>query len=195
MNTKHLDLGCGTKPRNPYNAKNVYGVDIRPGTCDSQFTIVSADLVQEPIPFKDNYFDSISAYDFLEHIPRVTIINGKTKFPFIELMNEIWRVLKHDGKFYASTPAYPHPAAFQDPTHVNIITRETHQYFVGKDPTSRMYGFNGGFSIIRIKPTRGGVFDYLPWKQEGWIDKFKEKRREKRNTNSHVIWELKAIKQ
>lgn len=27
--TKTLDLGCGPNPRNPYNADELYGIDIR----------------------------------------------------------------------------------------------------------------------------------------------------------------------
>jgi hypothetical protein len=27
--SNHLDLGCGTSPRNPYEMKNIFGLDIR----------------------------------------------------------------------------------------------------------------------------------------------------------------------
>ena len=47
-------------------------------------------------------------------------------------MNEIYRVLKNRGKFYAFTPYYPKAQVFQDPTHVNFITVDTHEYFVEK---------------------------------------------------------------
>ena len=101
--------------------------------------------------FDDNFFDSISAYDFLEHIPRVRIKdNGDTNFPFIDLMNEVYRVLKTKGKFYAVTPYYPKPEAFQDPTHVNIITKKTHEYFCGSDCYGKYYGFKGNFKKIRV---------------------------------------------
>jgi len=30
MKTKTLDLGCGVNPRNPFNADELFGVDIRP---------------------------------------------------------------------------------------------------------------------------------------------------------------------
>ena len=63
-------------------------------------------------------------------------------------MNEVWRVLKPDGKFYSSTPAFPHAAAFWDPTHVNFITEETFPlYFDNTNIWARGYGFKGSFEI------------------------------------------------
>ena len=66
-------------------------------------------------------------------------------------MNEIYRVLKPGGLFYASTPAFPSPEAFQDPTHVNIITDGTHEYFCGGNPDARIYGFTGQFVAIEAE--------------------------------------------
>jgi SAM-dependent methyltransferase len=62
----------------------------------------------EPIPFESNFFDSVSAYDFLEHIPRQAIDYQAmiTRVPFLELMSEIHRVLKPNGRFFALTTAY-----------------------------------------------------------------------------------------
>jgi SAM-dependent methyltransferase len=194
MNQRHLDLGCGTKPRNPYRAGNLFGIDIQPSLSIVGATIRRADLFCEPIPFEDSFFDSVSAYDFLEHIPRTTVNESATRFPFIEVMNEIWRVLKDGGLFYASTPAYPHPAAFQDPTHVNIITRQTHIYFTGPQLLGRMYGFNGNFECIRSMPVRGGEFEYQPTDTPNWIEHFRLKRRDRQNKNSHLLWEFKAVK-
>jgi len=63
-------------------------------------------------------------------------------------MNEIHRVLAKGGVFLSSTPAFPHPEAFQDPTHVNIITDKTFPiYFNDHYPVAHMYGFIGGFKI------------------------------------------------
>jgi Methyltransferase domain len=93
MKTQHLDLGCGGRPRNPYQKTDLYGLDIKvpDDNIDSKF--VSANLSLERIPFPDSYFDSISSFDFLEHIPRVLSVAGGsgTRLPFIELMNEVHR--------------------------------------------------------------------------------------------------------
>jgi hypothetical protein len=50
--TKTLDLGCGLRPKNPFNADDVYGIDIREG--GDKVSI--ADLAVEPIPFDDCFF-------------------------------------------------------------------------------------------------------------------------------------------
>lgn len=194
MNLRHLDIGCGQKPRNPYRAGELFGVDIRPLIDVGGVTIRGADLFREPIPFEDSFFDSVSAYDFLEHIPRTSINQNETRFPFIEVMNEVWRVLKDGGYFYASTPAYPHPAAFQDPTHVNIITRKTHIYFTEPQVLGRIYGFNGNFKCIRSIPVCGGVFEYEPTKTQNWFEKLGLYRRDRRKKHSHLVWEFQAIK-
>jgi len=148
MRTKTFDLGCGLKPRNPFNADELFGIDIRP---NENQDIKVADLAIEAIPFPDDHFDYVSAYDFIEHIPRV-IYNPNRRFSFIELMNEIYRVLKMGGTFASFTPAFPKEAAFVDPTHVNIITENTFPlYFDNKNRWGKDYGFIGSFEIVDQK--------------------------------------------
>lgn len=148
---RHLDLGCGKFPRNPYGRAELCGVDIRPLT-PAGFDYRTANLAVEPIPYPDDHFGSVSAYDFIEHVPRLlpTPDGRGTFFPFVRLMDEIWRVLAPGGRLYALTPAWPHPQAFLDPTHVNIITEQTHTYFCGENPLGRMYGFGGQFAVVRV---------------------------------------------
>lgn len=143
--TKSLDLGCGKNPKNIFNADILYGIDVRD---DLELRIKRADLVIEPIPHEDAYFDFVTAHDFLEHIPRL-IYCPQRRYPFVELMNEIYRVLKPNGTFLSFTPAYPHAEAFRDPTHVNIISDQTFQaYFDDVNRWGQMYGFTGAFRII-----------------------------------------------
>ncbi|NUS38457.1 MAG: methyltransferase domain-containing protein [Lysobacter sp.] len=149
---RHLDLGCGKFPRNPYARGTLCGVDIRPLQASDAFDYRIANLSLQPIPWEDGSFGSVSAYDFIEHVPRLLADgHGGTRFPFIEVMDEVWRVLAPGGLFYALTPAYPHAAAFTDPTHVNIVTAETHEYFCGDAPMARMYGFRGTFRARRTE--------------------------------------------
>lgn len=145
MKTKTLDIGCGKNPKNPFSLEEVYGIDIRE---DIDAKIYRADLAVEPIPFDDDFFDSVSAFDFIEHIPRVIYMPNR-RFCFVELMNEIYRVLKVGGRFLSFTPAFPAPPAWRDPTHVNIITEETFPlYFDYENRWAAAYGFKGYFQIV-----------------------------------------------
>jgi SAM-dependent methyltransferase len=143
--TRALDLGCGTRPRNPFQASEWFGIDVR---AIPEKNILAADLFREPIPFADHHFDYVSAFDFIEHVPRV-IYAPTLQFPFVRLMGEIERVLKPDGVFFSHTPLYPFIPAISDPTHVNFVSPETFShYFCGPDCLARMYGFNGEFRLL-----------------------------------------------
>ncbi|HAH53914.1 MAG TPA: class I SAM-dependent methyltransferase [Flavobacterium sp.] len=192
---KHLDLGCGANPRNPFNAEFLYGVDIRNrlnSSDSSKFTYKSANLTLEKIPFEDNFFDSISAYDFLEHIPRLICNEGKVVFPFVDLMTEIFRVLKPEGQFYAITPVFPKESVFVDPTHVNFISKNSHKYFVSPHNWASMYGFNGSFRVIRVEVVN---FSY----EEDNSSSFKKFLKKIlinfiSNSKQHIVWHFSAIK-
>ncbi|MDR0480326.1 MAG: class I SAM-dependent methyltransferase, partial [Gallionellaceae bacterium] len=105
MDTKHLDIGCGKKPRNPYRMSAVYGCDIRDldnADSENHYEYRQANLVLAEIPFGDNCFDTVSAYDFIEHVPRQLMDQrGQLRNPFVDLMSEIHRVLKPGGEFLA----------------------------------------------------------------------------------------------
>ena len=191
---KHLDLGCGSNPRNPYHADELFGVDIHPGVTELGGNFRQANLAVENLPYESNYFDSISAFDVLEHIPRQAIDfhSGQVKLPFINLMNEIWRVLKPNGKFYAFTPAYPSTQAFQDPTHVNFISEGTHNYFCGEDAYAKRYGFLGEFQLLE---SDWMYSTYAETASRGW--KIKVKNWHKQNFKpgrTHLVWQFSAKK-
>ncbi len=202
MTTTHLDLGCGPVPRNPYSRDEVHAVDIYlpEGMDPARFRM--ANLSLQPIPHGDASFDSISAFDFLEHIPRVlgTPAGEGTRLPFVDLMNEIHRVLKPGGTFYALTPAYPHASVFTDPTHVNFITLGTWRYFCADGstqpmtpPMARMYGFTGSFKMLRnewgMTPEVFNAESTLNWKRQ--LRRWNLRRRGKL---SHLLWEFECVK-
>lgn len=154
-NTKTLDLGCGAKVRNPFGATETFGIDIRN---DLSRNIKQADLSAEGIPYDNDFFDFCTAFDFLEHIPRNSWATSKGRLAFVELMNEIHRVLKPGGLFLHSTPAFPSKQALQDPTHVNIITEDTIPlYFCEPHNWAKGlgYGFRGSFELLE----QGWIFD------------------------------------
>jgi SAM-dependent methyltransferase len=208
----HLDLGCGKFPRNPYARGTLAGVDIRPLQASDTFDYRIANLSLQPIPWADDSFGSVSAFDFIEHMPRVLGDDrGGTRFPFIEVMNEVWRVLAPGGLFYALTPAYPHAAAFTDPTHVNIITAKTHEYFCGESPLGRIYGFRGRFDAQRVHWTHpADAFSAIPGSPENRAPRTGLKRAagalrnlsrrlrgqdpDERDGSVYLLWELRAVK-
>lgn len=153
VNAIHVDLGCGNLPRNPLKAQKVIGVDISTEP-PFQVHIGSIEYLQVTpgglLPFESNQIQSVSAFDFLEHIPRSDRSPaGEFTNPFIELMNEIYRILKPGGIFIALTPCYPSAAAFIDPTHVNFIGDTTHLYFSGPNfAKAKNYGFTGDFICV-----------------------------------------------
>lgn len=159
--TTTLDLGCGGNPRNPFYADTVYGVEIidNPGCGDKN--IYRADLAVDNLPFETDSFDYCTAFDVLEHIPRISWPRGVRRSSFIELMNEVHRVLKPGGLFLHFTPAFPSKKAFQDPTHVNFITEDTFpKYLCGKDclGESLGYGYKSEFTLLEQR-----------WVRNAWI--------------------------
>ena len=195
MTTSHLDLGCGATPRNPYGCDELHGVDLDVPSGADPRRFRAANVCLDPIPHADSSFDSVSAFDFLEHVPRVLgSADGRgTRFPVIELMNEIHRVLKPDGRFYALTPAYPRAESFQDPTHVNFITERTCHYFCGDKPMARMYGFTGSFALLRnewaIHPEAFNADAAIKWSR-----RLKRWRYRRFGRLSHLMWEFACIK-
>jgi SAM-dependent methyltransferase len=155
----HLDLGSGARPSNPFKCKTLIASDVNPSAVDVEdlnFSFVQITDISN-IPLADKSVDTVSAFDLLEHIPRSWPSNsGEYRNPFIEIMNEIHRVLKPGGVFLAVTPAFPSPQAFQDPTHVNIISEETISYFDENAwATTLGYGYTGRFSKVHQSWLRG----------------------------------------
>jgi SAM-dependent methyltransferase len=206
---KHLDLGSGTTPRNPYDHTEIYGIDIasiskKNFKNEKIVEIKKVDLSISKIPYPDKFFDSISAFDFLEHIPRLIYLQKKNEpfahYAFIELMNEIHRTLKKGGRFVAFIP-YIHSidTMFSDPTHVNYIASGTHQYFCEPPLWAKAYGFNGRFKIIRYEPCTQEFEDLFPLlrKNKFLLKKiFNRLRRLHENPNvtkTHLLWEFEAV--
>ncbi len=140
-----IDLGSGLVPRNDFKCEQSVGLDIR-----SSPHVIACDLSVDTIPYGNNTASVITAFDFLEHVPRVLANSqGGSRYPFLDLMNEIYRVLEPGGLFFSSTPCYPWPMAYSDPTHVNIMTEETlFNYFCKPRLWAQIYGFKGSFDLV-----------------------------------------------
>lgn len=82
------------------------------------FPDVLWDLTKHPLPFKDNEFDEIHAYDVLEHLA----YQGDYEFFFSEF-SEYWRILKNKGRFFATVPLEGTQWMWGDPSHKRVIVR------------------------------------------------------------------------
>ena len=132
-----LDIACGAHKQPGWTGMDILplpGVDI------------IHDLNSHPWPLPDECANRAMASHIVEHIPPVAIGPQGTWFPFIEFMNEVWRVLKFDAEFAIACPHGYSPGYLQDPTHCNAINETTFAYF---DPIA----FDGFlYSFYRPKP-------------------------------------------
>ncbi len=93
LSGKLLDIGCGTKPYEPYLFVQQYiGVEI---DTERSRTTSKADFFYDGTrtPFNDGEFDSVLANEVFEHVFNPT-----------EFLSEVNRVLKIGGKFLLTVP-------------------------------------------------------------------------------------------
>lgn len=125
-----------------------------------------------PLPFANDEFDEIHAYEVLEHTGQ----QGDYVFFFAQF-SEIWRILKPGGFLIGTCPSRNSPWAWGDPSHKRIVQPENFVFLdqteyvkqVGITPMSDFrYIFqadfervhqiddNGTFSFVlkAIKPSR-----------------------------------------
>lgn len=118
-----LEIGAGPSSTAEYQIDRVKFIN----------TTHVLDVAIDKLPFPDNHFDEVKAYQILEHIPVVVYLGNppKSRYCRVEAMREIYRVLKPNGKFYASVPV-DFPFWAQDHTHVDVPwTESTFDYFCG----------------------------------------------------------------
>jgi SAM-dependent methyltransferase len=137
----NVDLGCG------FRKNGNLGIDV---TADGTNADLICRLGFEPIPLDDESADSVYCRDFLEHIPKAYYSESekKLRYPIIELMNEVWRILKPGGTFTSFTPCYPAPEVHQDPTHLSVWTLQSMPYFCGRYPVAQVYGVRTNFDLL-----------------------------------------------
>lgn len=85
------------------------------------------DLNRLPLPFADDSFDEIHAYEVLEHVGR----QGDYEFFFAQF-SDFWRILKPNGVLIGTCPLPTSVWAFGDPSHTRIVPKEN---FVFLDQT------------------------------------------------------------
>ena len=129
-----LDIGGGNNP-NP----GFINIDILP----LPNVDIVWDLEETPWPLPDECVLTATASHVLEHI-------NPHKGVFINVMNEIWRVLKPNGQFAFVVPHASSHGYQQDPTHCNMLNETTMHYF-DPDPEGRSMGAQL-YNFYRPKP-------------------------------------------
>jgi SAM-dependent methyltransferase len=137
----NVDLGCG------FRKNGNLGIDV---TAEGTQADLICSLGFEPLPLDDEVADTVFCRDFLEHIPKAYYSEHekKLRYPVINLMNEVWRILKPGGTFTSFTPCYPAPEVHQDPTHLSVWTLQSMQYFCGRYPVAQVYGVRTNFELL-----------------------------------------------
>lgn len=77
------------------------------------------DLTVLPLPFADDTFDEIHAYEVLEHTGQ----QGDWRFFFAQF-SEFWRIMKPGGVLFGTSPAWCSAWAWGDPGHTRVISAE-----------------------------------------------------------------------
>jgi len=97
-----IELGCGDgslvmEVANALGIRDVYGVDINDvvlkKAADKGVKVFKADLNNDPLPFKDGFFDVILMEEVIEHL-----VNPDNA------VKEAYRILKAGGLYLVSTP-------------------------------------------------------------------------------------------
>lgn len=131
---KELLIGCGSRTKKDLifdNRREFEGLVRLDINADHNPDVVW-DLTVHPLPFPDNEFDEIHAYEVLEHLAS----QGDFKFFFAEF-SEYARVLKPGGMFFASVPNVSSPWAWGDPSHKRVILEES-LVFLNQDEYSQI---------------------------------------------------------
>lgn len=117
-----LLIGCGSArnkrvfPRGRVAWEHLVTLDIN---ADHKPDVV-CDIEQLPLPFADESFDEIHAYEVLEHVGR----QGDYRFFFAQF-SDFWRMLRPDGYLCGSVPLPTSRWAWGDPSHTRVVQRES----------------------------------------------------------------------
>ena len=148
-----LLLGCGNDLRKQMAIpgkeewRDLVTLDIDP---DSDADI-RLDLHHLPLPFADETFEEIHAYEILEHVGQ----QGDWR-TFLAQFTEFHRILKPGGHFFATTPCWDSMWAWSDPGHTRIISQGSITFLsqdnykdVGKTPmTDYRHVYKVNFEIV-----------------------------------------------
>lgn len=152
-----LLLGCGRDHRRKMRPQNdgpveLIKLDMSPD--------VGADYVwnldQHPLPFEDESFDELHAYDVLEHLGTQGDWRG-----FFDEFAEYWRILKPGGRFYIQVPIGA--SHFADPGHTRFFGANHFRFL-----SQRVYEQSERITDYRWYWKRDFEVEYMEqWQDEG----------------------------
>lgn len=163
---RELLIGCGSRrdkrlvsPGEPEEWGDLTTLDIN---ADHKPDVVW-DLNVRPLPFDDDTFDTIRAFDVLEHLGQ----QGDYRSFFAE-WSEWWRILKPGGILYGISPHWASPWAWMDPGHTRVIgpelftflSQKNYETQVGVTPISDYrFLYRGDFNLIH-SVVDGGTYQF-----------------------------------
>lgn len=149
-----LLIGCGNSRKKKIRHgditeewRNLTTLDIDTG-CKPD---VIHDLAKLPLPFADNSFDEIHAYEVLEH----TGSQGDWRF-FFDQFAELYRIVKPGGYVIGSCPMWDSKWAWGDPGHTRLIN-QTHLLYLNQD----LYAEVGDTTLTDYRWYWKGDFDLV----------------------------------
>lgn len=76
-----------------------------------------------------------------------------------------------------------------DPTHVNFITKGTHEHFTLPKLMASIYGFNGQFEVVRVE----NVIPRIERRKKSTVNTLKKHFYNiiHRSQRSYIVWEFK----
>jgi hypothetical protein len=114
-----LDIGCGD-----HLGKGWVGMDVRSFDKYDAGKFIQHDIEDTPWPLPDDCAEIVQASHIMEHVlPR----------KFIPVMNEMHRVLEHEGQAWITGPYGWSHGFVQDPTHTKPLNETLFAYFTPQD--------------------------------------------------------------
>jgi SAM-dependent methyltransferase len=131
------------------------------------------------IPLEDDSVDEFYASHFLEHI----------SYP-LPMMEELWRIAKHDALFTIKVPYGSSDGAWEDPTHVRAYFPESFNYFGQPYYHLADYGYRGDW----INPGIDLILPDSPLRFETDLNVVEQTIKRERNRVNEIQAVLRAVK-